>query len=285
MKVESIDPIRIKFEGLDAANHTVELTSLALSLQGAAKIIGASGQLALVGRTSKKDRAKAIRVLALPPQPGSYEFWVLVATITASYTPPMLPIIEAAVKTAATRVTEAVVNATIAKWAGRKKEVDIANSVAIKALEEMGHTTRAAIEMVERVALANHSAAKMLVNPIGFSAETVQIGSVSSGAFAITASDRSEIEKQVAVEIGDETTLSLKITELDLITHSCKVSVIENQQETKRIPGQITDPQISVPNNPYSSAFDSQSVISVKCKPQYSNGEIEKLFISDIASA
>ncbi|WP_442953785.1 DUF7946 domain-containing protein [Pararhizobium sp.] len=45
MKSENVEPIRIKFEGLDADQHTVELSSLAASLQGASRIIAASGQV------------------------------------------------------------------------------------------------------------------------------------------------------------------------------------------------------------------------------------------------
>ncbi|MBM7045219.1 hypothetical protein [Rhizobium lusitanum] len=283
MNIEKIDPIRISFKGLDADNHMVELGALAASLQGAAKIIGAGGQVALTGRYAKRDVTGSVRVLGLPPQPGSYEFWVMVTSYGAASLTPVLPIIETAVRTAATKATEAIVNNTIARWAGRSKDVDQSNAVAIKALEEMGHTTRAAMEMVERVALSNHTAAKMVVNPIGLSAATVQIGHISSGAFPVTEVDRQTIERAEPIEIGEERTMQVHITELDLVTKSCKVSVAESDKPGKRIPGQITDPQVALPGNPYSTAFDSQLKISVRCKPQYSDGELDRLFISDIA--
>ncbi|MDO9415648.1 MAG: hypothetical protein Q7U22_05975 [Pararhizobium sp.] len=208
----------------------------------------------------------------------------MVVTVGSAFTAPLLPILDVVIRTAATKATEAIFNSTIAKWAGRKKEAEVSNSVAIKALEEMGHTSRAAMEMIERVVLSNHGAAKLLVSPIGASVSTLQIGHVSNGAFSITATDRAEIEKAESIEIGEERIIRLQITELDLVTKSCKVSIEEESRKTKRIPGQITDPQITMPNNPYSSAFDSQLVISVKCKPQYIDGDIDRLFISDIAA-
>jgi hypothetical protein len=36
--------------------------------------------------------------------------------------------------------------------------------------------------------------------------------------------------------------------------------------------------------NSYSSAFDSQKPITVKCKPQYADGELDRLYISDVAA-
>lgn len=284
MQVEKVDPIRVVFKGLDADNHQVELGALGVALQGASKLLGASGQVALTGRFSKKEIAGSIRVMALPPQPGSYEFWVLIAGAGAVVSAPLLPYIEVAARTAATKVTEAIVNATIARSAKRGKEMDSANAVAVKALEEMGHNTRAAMQLVERVTLAHHGAVRQIVNPIGTSAGTVQIGHAASGAFPITAEDRAEIEKVEPIEIGAEQTMTVQISELDLVTKSCKVSIIGSDQSSRRVPGQITDPQIAMPNNPYTSAFDGQKPIDVKCKPQYADGELDRLYISDVAA-
>jgi len=141
------------------------------------------------------------------------------------------------------------------------------------------------MEMVERVAPSHHASTKLLVHPIGQSASTIQIGHVSSGAFKVTDADRQEIDRVEPVEIGDERVLRVLITELDLVTKSCKVSIVDDEKSIKRVPGHITDPQIPLPGNPYSRAFDSQLAIDVKCKPQYAEGELDRLFISDVARA
>ncbi|MDR7225057.1 hypothetical protein [Aminobacter aminovorans] len=284
MQVEKIDPIRIKFEGLDADRHLVELEPLALSLRGASKLIASGGQVALIGRYSKRDVGNSVRVYALPPQPGSYDIWVHVEAglgLAATAVVPLLPYIDVAVRTAATKATEALVNATIARWANRPKEMDAATTVAVTALQEMGHTTRAAMQMAERLALSNHAGVKMLVNPIGTSAQTLQVGHSESGAFPVTETDRAEIEKVEPIEIGAEKEMTVSISELDLVTKTCKVSIVGDDQPNRRVSGIVTDPLLSVPNNPYSTAFDKQIPIVVKCKPQYSEGEIDRVFISD----
>jgi len=283
MKVDKIDPIRIQFDGLDADSHLVELGTLATSLQGASKLLASGGQVALLGKFSKKDLNNTVRVLALPPQPGSYEIWVILAALGGTAVAPLLPYIDVAVRTAATKVTEALVNATIARWAGRAKEAETANNVAVRALEEMGHTARSAMQMAERVAMANLASTRQLVSPIGLTAQTMQIGHADSGAFQITLQDRQEIGKSEPIDIGDEQVLSVRISELDLVTKTCKVSLVAEDYAGRRISGQITDPQILVPNNPYSTAFDSQTPLFIKCKPQYADGELDRLYISDIA--
>ncbi len=285
MRVENIDPIRIAFDGLDAGNHQIELGALGVALQGASKLIGAGGQVALTGRFSKKDVGSAVRVLAFPPQPGSYDVWVHVLGVGAVLSTPLLPYVDIAIRTAATKATEALVNMTIAKWAGRKSEMETSSQIVMKALEEMGHNSRAAMQLAERVVLANHAGVKQFVNPIGISAATVQIGHASSGAFIVTERDKAEIERSEPVEIGAEQTMSIQISELDLVTRSCKISIVGDDITSRRVPGQITDPQIAMPNNPYSSAFDSQKPITVKCKPQYADGELDRIFISDVAAA
>lgn len=50
------------------------------------------------------------------------------------------------------------------------------------ALIEMGHTSRTAIEAMERVAMNNVPAVRLFVSPVGQSCETAQIGSRDNGA-------------------------------------------------------------------------------------------------------
>jgi hypothetical protein len=52
----------------------------------------------------------------------------------------------------------------------------------------------------------------------------------------------------------------------------------------ERFNGQITDPVAQLPHNPYSASLDNQQWIWVKAKAQIKNGELDKLFISDLAA-
>jgi hypothetical protein len=187
-------------------------------------------------------------------------------------------------KNAAKTAVEAIFNYAIARRA-KKDDVAIkALGVAEKAMAEVGHTSRRAIEAVERIALNNGPAVRLLVTPIGQSCEFMQVGSEDNGAFAIDAEARAAIETSDPYEIGPETIFEILMSEIDLKNRSCKFRLREDDDPEQRYSGEITDPQIALPRNPYSAALDSQRWIHVKGKAQLRDGEIERLYISDIAT-
>ena len=83
------------------------------------------------------------------------------------------------------------------------------------------------------------------------------------------------------VEVGAEGTYALMITELDMETGSCKVQTEDAPAD--RFSGRITDPGFTLPNNPYVMAMADRRYIKVRGKPTLRDGEIDKLYISDIA--
>lgn len=283
MELDRFEPITLRYEGMDADHALVDLGQLGISLQGASKLIAGGGHIALTGKFNRNEYGETIRVLTRPARPGSYELTLLLAPLIPLATP-FLPVIDAAVRTATTKIVEAAVNATIGRWAGRKPEADAAKDIAVTALQEMGHTSRIAIEAMERMAVAMHGPVKNIVAPIGQSTETLMIGTPSSGAFRVNAADKETIVARSPIEVGDETVWTVTLTELDLVTHSCKVSIANDEKPQRRIAGTITDPVIGTPNNPYSSAFDAQAPLEVRAKAQYVGGEIDRLFISNTAA-
>ncbi|WP_108396378.1 hypothetical protein [Devosia submarina] len=283
MAVERFDGILIKYEGLDADHALVDMGQLGASIQGASRLIAAGGHIALTSKFNKEDFGKSIRIMTRPPQAGSYEMWALLLPVLPLATP-FLPVLDTVFKTAATKVTEAAVNAALATWAGRKSEAQENRELLLEAMKEMGHTTRTAMEAFERMTNSLHASGRQFVAPIGSSAATVQIGREENGAFPINAVDREVIDRKSGTRIAEESTFTVLITELDLVTHNCKVEVLDSEGVSGRIAGTITDPQVELPKNPYSSAFDAQTPIRVRAKPRLVDDQVEKLFISDVAA-
>ena len=91
--------------------------------------------------------------------------------------------------------------------------------------------------------------------------------------------------KSQANQVSAERIFNVKFSELDLRTGSCKLSLDENESE-ERINGQISDPLLGTPNNPYVNAFANGAFLQVKGKAVISpDEEISKLFISDVLSS
>jgi transcriptional accessory protein Tex/SPT6 len=182
-------------------------------------------------------------------------------------------------------MVEHIVTFIIAKFGGRKRDMDRAMDLAEKALEESGATARSAIEsmraVVEKLAEGQRPAARMLVSPVGESCATLRVGSLEHGAIDVDKATRDAIDAPDPVEVSSERTFRVLITELDLQTKACKVSLHDDEDAEKRHPGEITDPILNLPNNAYVSAMAAQRWIDVRGKAQSKEGELDKLYISN----
>jgi hypothetical protein len=276
-------PIIIRYDGLDADRHVIDLGHLGRSLHGASRLLGSAGSIVITGQFAKQTHALSVRVLAGQPQAHCWELPAIIATIMPAVTP-MLPAFKEAATSAATKAVTGIVNYAISKIGGRNKEADMARDTAIKALEEMGHTSRATVEAMERVVLAQRPAIKMFVSPVGESCNFARIGDPSFGAISVDTAARETIDAPEPVEIRETMEYEILITEFDYKNRSCKFSTRDQVNSNDRFNGEITDPVAQAPKNPYSAALDNQRWIWVRAKAQIRDGELEKLYISDLSA-
>ena len=80
--------------------------------------------------------------------------------------------------------------------------------------------------------------------------------------------------------ISPEEQFTGQISELDLMTGACKISLADSEDE--RINGIITAPALMMLNNAYVEAFSKRADLNFRAKAQKSrDGDIMKFFISD----
>jgi hypothetical protein len=274
-------PVIIRYDGLDADGHVIDLGLLGQSIQGASRLLGSAGSMVITGQFAKQSQALSVRVLAGEPQAHCWEIPALITTILPALTP-MLPSFKDVVTAAATKAVTGIVNYAILMAGGRNKEAAMVRDVAIKALEELGHTTRVTVEAMERVAIAQRPAIKLFVAPVGLSCALARIGDPSDGAFSIDAETRQVIDAPEAAEIGPTQDYEILISEFDFKNRSCKFSLRDQTNPQERFTGEITDPVAQMPKNPYSTA--NQQWLWVRAKAQLKGGELDKLYISDLSS-
>ena len=277
------EPIIIRYDGHDAAQHVVELGALGQSIQGASRLLGSAGSIVVTGQFAKQTPALAVRVLAGQSQAHCWELPAIIVSL-APVAAPMLPAIQEAAKTAATKAVTGIVNYAISKLSGKTTEAQMAQEIAIKALAEMGHTSRTAIESMERLASSQRPAVRLFVSPIGESCSVARIGTPNYGAIPIDSEMREAIDTPDPIEIMEVAEYEILISEFDFKNRSCKFSLRGQEDPNDRFNGEITDPVAQVPKNPYSAALDNQRWIWVRAKAQLKNGEIERLYISDLAT-
>jgi hypothetical protein len=275
-------PIVIRYDGLDADGHFIDLGLLGKSIQGASRLLGTAGSIVVTGEYAKQSQALSVRVLAGQPQAHCWELPAVITTILPAAAP-MLPIFKEAATTAATKAVTGIINYAISKVGGRKRDAEMSHEIAMKALEEMEHTSRATVEAMERVALSQRPAIKLFVAPVGESCTIARIGDPSFGAISIDVQTRDAIEESEAAEIRETADYEILISEFDLKNHSCKFSLRDQDDPNHRFAGEITDPIARTPHNPYSSALDNQRWLWVRGKAEIKDGQLEKLYISDLS--
>lgn len=274
-------PVVIRYDGMDADGHVIDLGLLGQSIQGASKLLGSAGSIVMTGQFAKKTKSMSVRVLAGQPEAHCWEIPAIITTVLLPAVAPMFPIIKEAATAAATKAVTAIVNYAISTVAGRKKEADMSREIAIKSLEEMGHTSRTAIEAMERLATSHKPAIRMFVAPVGQSCSNARIGDPAFGSISIDSLMREAIDAPEEIEILETSDFEILISEFDFRNRSCKFSTRDRLDD--RFTGEITDPIAQVPKNPYSAALDNQRWLWVRGKAQVKAGDLEKLYISDLA--
>lgn len=268
------EPIRIRFDGMDADRHEIELASLAKSLSGLARIIGITGHFAATGQYNKHVDALSLRVVAREPQAKCYEVIAYLESISQhqlfSGTGGVLVGI--------------IIQYYFSRWSGQREEMRFLSERLEQAIGELGHRDQAHVDRmlttIEKMADALRPAARDAVAPVGRSSSTLTVGTAGSSTVVDVARKDAILSKD-DIEIGDEQTYTVRITEVDVESGSCKVSFEDDQDATNRVRAQIIDPSLSIPNNLYLLAVAAMRPLKVRAKPALKDGDVDKLYISD----
>lgn len=137
------------------------------------------------------------------------------------------------------------------------------------------------LDIVDRMAVDLRPAVRRSVAPIGETCRTMTFSSAERKD-TFDEADKAAILRSEDDEITENRHFDISITELDLERGTCKTRML-GDAEDKRISAVITDPQLQQSNNPYSLAFAAGEAISVIAKALIKDGEVDRLFISDVA--
>lgn len=267
--------ILIRYDGLDADRHEIDLGDLGDSLKGLSRIIAVSGNLAATDKFVQHKDAFAVRVVASPPEAHCFEIMAWLRWGAEN------PYMSATVS----GLTVALIGYIFKKTSGQREEMKHLKDSLDKAITELGGRDRSTVERlldtVDRMAEALRPAVKQAVAPIGQTASTLTVGDRAGGrTVVIDQADRDAIMAEGDSEITNERTFSVEITGLSMENGSCKLALDDDPDA--RVSGQVTDPQVMRANNPYALAMAGKKRINVRAKALLKDGEIERLYISDI---
>ena len=251
--------VPIRYDGLDAEAHELDLFALGESLQGAARIISVVGNFVVTGKYAKQFQAHEVRVVAAEAKSGCFEIQTLV-----QWAKDVQIFSGAAGPTIAVIITYVLMKAS-----GSREEMKHLAQLLEIAIKELGHKDQGSIDRliqtIENMADALKPAVKQAITPVGSTCETMRIG--GENAQVVDRALKDAIMSEGNLEVLGERAYEVLITELDLETHSCKVhvkgeSAEEEGEGAPRRSAQITDPALVIADNPYVIAMSHKRYLA-----------------------
>lgn len=276
--------ISLRYDGLDAENHEIELTCLGESLKGFSKILATAGTFAVTQRYSKNVSYQDVKIYAREAKANCFTLDTAMNFITQSQL----------FSGSAGAILGALVPYIFARNAQKKEEMKALKEALEKAIEALGNKDRPTIDgliaVIDKMAGELRPSVRQAVSPIGNTCNHI---SVSTGLGNRPATIN-EADKKAIDQLEDDEVLGLReykvfVTEFDAQRMTAKV-IIDGDDSCKRVIAQISDPSASKAENPYLAALGrymannsaSGSCVTVTAKATVKKGLINKLFIVDI---
>ncbi len=266
--------ITIRFDGLDAEDHEIDLFTLGESLQGLARIAGTVGHFAATQEYSRYFRSHELKVLAKEPRENCFsidvvfefirQHQILAGTFPAALTGLIAWLLHRATKkdTPGADLSAKLLE-TLRELAGQNAE-----------------QTARLHGIMERMVVDLRPSFKQAFAPVGVSCRTLTIITPQrSDTFDET--DKASLLLPINDELTELQDWVVLITELDLERGTCKARLAADPDE-KRINSIITDPLLKQYNNPYSLAMAAGEPLPVRAKAHIQDGSIKRLYISDV---
>lgn len=264
----------IRYEGGDAESHHIDLNQLGISLQGMARVLAVSAHFSETGKYNKQFDALSVKVVANPVQEHHcYEISATIQQVIGS-------------KELWSGLGTAIFVGVVGYVFNRRKGEEMKHlSEALKqSLGQQADMQGKLLSTIEKLADALQPSVRQALAPVGQSVESINIRRQGDSSPSVVL-DR---ETKELASVGKENTItdsrqySGVISELDMITGTCKVA-LEGDPDI-RIPAAITDPIGQRPGNPYAAAMLHLSPIRFIAKSELDQeGAIVKLYISDQA--
>ncbi|EIV9530140.1 hypothetical protein [Klebsiella aerogenes] len=274
----------LRYDGLDAEKHEIELSSLGESLKGFSKILATAGTFALTQKYSRNTSSQEVKIYATEARANCFSLDTVMNFISQSQL----------FSGSAGAILGALIPYIFAKNAQKKEEMKYLKDALEKAIEALGNKDKDTIEglisVINKMAGELRPSVRQAVSPIGNTCKKISVSQGNGFKPAVIDED----DKAIIDKLDDDEVLGLReyrifFTEFDAHRMTAKV-IIDGDDSDKRIPAQISDPSASKSDNPYllslsrflSNGISPESAVKVTAKASVRKGAICKLFIVDI---
>jgi hypothetical protein len=276
------EPVQIRFDGLDAQNHKIDLAQFGKSALGISKIMATTAHFIATGNYRQTQKKIDYKVLIGPAKDNCITFEAVIQAIDNKDIG--IALLAFGGTLAANIITDVYRLVFKLLW-----NLFTSSKESGKTQRELEERLSAArdkeaisklIDTIHKMADGLLPAAKNATQPINISCETIQFGDTKKNYFVkLDASDKQAIIDR-DFEFTDLENHRVIISEIDMKNATCMVSPQDDLK--KRFKARITDPQIGQANNNYGIATNSKRTVTIAAKKKLDKGVIKEFIISDI---
>lgn len=273
----------IRFDGMDAAQHQIDMRQLGRSMMGLDRAISDAVFLATENRLPlpKERRSLVVRVEA--PVAACVELHGVIVAASG-----MLPLAYQIISDPGTKFLFQFMSFLL-KWrGGKRKDAEVHLMEAHRLLMADRKDERASmmkneeqwrqfsLDLVDRLA----APLREVVAPLGQSSETLTLAAPAGDeATVIDVAMAEAVRSKEPLEVGDMTKFRVRVD--GVIKHSRQLKVEIEGQEGRFVSAEVRDPIFDSGPNVYTRALSDAGYLEVDAKPTYRDGELVKLHIMD----
>lgn len=272
-------PFEIRYEGLDAEDHKIDMAALAESLDGFSRLYAVIGHFISTGQYAKQMQALNVKAYAQESEAKCFNISAVLDFATSA------GLFQGVMGAALT----AIVAYTIHRSSGNKEEMKHLRDLLEQQLGFSKQVTERMMDTIDRLADGLRPSVKKAVSPVGDTCSRIDLYAEGEKHQTLDQALKDSLASDVDSQITSEKVYAIEISEMDRIKRTCKVRLIgsdteeitEDDGSPRRINADITDPAALVEPNVYIEAWYKSTKLNVKAKALLRNGFIVKLYISD----
>src|SRR3990167_4246457 len=269
----------IRYEGKDAEDHRIEMSSLAVSLDGFSRIYSVIGHYVATGQYAKQIPALTAKTYAKESQAKCFAVpSVMDFAVSAGMFQGMAP-----------AVFTLILGYVLNRNSQAKEEMKHLQELFEKQLGYSQAVSERMLETIDKLAGGLQPSVKKSMVPVCESCDRIDLYLEGERSHRIDVAMKDAANSEEPSEILPEQKYVVEISELDRLKRTCKVHFIQPDSEEdvdedgapRRISADITDPAAILDGNAYLRAFVDGKPLPIKAKALLRAGIISKLYISD----
>ena len=277
-----LSTISIKFDGVDADKHSLDVRSLGECLVALDRVTNYGLVSICEYRFPRRGERFPLRVVAQEPKQGSFE----ILADFAPYTSLLLPLVPEMFYSGASDIIWNWLSWIVKRCSGNDREADPHFTELMALTKELHKSQALSEERTQKFLLEAldkmRPVARELVAPVGPSADTLSISNPSNAGLktVIDLPMADNIRAGEKLEVGAMETLVVQVD--GLIHHSKQLKIHHPELTGKFVSASVRDPAFGELNSPYTRAVANKGKLKVAAKPvRKPDGSLHTLYIMD----